>query len=85
MVALVSDSGETVPAKICVDHDNQDGLYYLSISVEGRETVSIGLSRQGFEELLDAGCIVFLEIHPHVHTQVDIHQCCARIENAHLN
>ena len=58
MVARVPNSEEPVPAKICVEHDHQDGLYYLSIEVDGKEPVTIGLERQGFEELLDAGCIV---------------------------
>lgn len=68
-----------VPAKICFEHDPRENLYYLTIEVEGlTPALNIGLDHRALEELLDAGCVVFLDLHPHVHTQVPCHPCVAR-------
>ncbi len=86
MVDSVAQVPNPVPAKICFEHDRQDGLYYLTIEVEGLESgFNIGLTRQAFEELLDAGCIVFLDLHHHVHTQVPCYPGVTRVETWELN
>ncbi len=84
LVALVpKPESEPVPAKVCFEHDSEDGLYYLTIEVEGRQSsFNIGMDHQAFEELLDAGCIVFLDLHHHVHTKVFCH---AGVDRANLN
>jgi hypothetical protein len=74
---------EPVSASVCFEHDSEDGLYYLTIEVEGRQSsFNIGMDHQAFEELLDAGCIVFLDLHNHVHTKVP---CRPSVDRVNLN
>ena len=58
-------------ASVCFHRCESDGLCYMAITVEGRgEPFVVAMQPEEFEEFLDAGCIVFLEINPHVHTQI---------------
>lgn len=71
-------------AAVCF-HRCEHGRYWMSITVEGADSaLTIAMDRDEFEELLDAGCIVFLNIHDHVHTKLAV-QSAPPVPHHHLN
>lgn len=69
LVARVPNGPSSI-ASFCIHHDEKEDRFVFSVELDGQQALTLNLSSEAFEELIDAAAIVFLQIHPHVHTSI---------------